>query len=201
MNAAIKETPQSGYFRRAAGNTTSVFTKGDLETARDTLVSRFDTALRNDQLEVAHAKAAANGPFCSDGYNASATQETFEDFEYRATATKDSFVAKLNSWLPTVQAITDNQAPYDQWGEILEEVGSISVEADHLNIPTWQGSASDAYRTVQQDHVSQLEALATLADNTRSGLEAVVLIQVALTDSLAGALRFPPDRGGISYKE
>ena len=91
MNDFEPETP-SGSLSPVGESSVPVFDGGDLKSVIDQLVQRFSAALKLDQDEVKNAKAAANGPLCSDGYDADTTAANFLQAEQELCRNLDTLV-------------------------------------------------------------------------------------------------------------
>lgn len=194
----------SGKFVSVHGDrTATVFTGGDITDRLRELVDCFHQALSNDRAEVENAKAAADGPLCTDGYDATTTQQDFDAFIARVTANLGRLVGEENvggigedsvvggvmgPWAATADGPGKNQSPYDGWAKATMLLEQIVADTQAETINSWQSAAGDSYRQNALDQTKRLASLESLTTNTRDLVESVSLIQGIVSEAIHGAI-------------
>ncbi len=194
----------SGKFVSVHGDrTATVFTGGDITDRLRELVDCFHLALSNDRAEVENAKAAADGPLCTDGYDATTTQQDFDAFIARVTANLGRLVGEENvggigedsvvggvmgPWAATADGPGKNQSPYDGWAKATMLLEQIVADTQAETINSWQSAAGDSYRQNALDQTKRLASLESLTTNTRDLVESVSLIQGIVSEAIHGAI-------------
>lgn len=183
------EVTPSGVFTSHGGVEIPIYTDDDLQKYVAELNRRFEAALVEDRTEVKNATDAANGPLCSDGYDARATERNFATIEAGFRATIERLQPAVDSWKPTARALAENQTPYDGWQRVITKLDSISAKAGRLTIDSWQSDAGDAYRINQQQRVNETQVLGSLSTNIKNALEEVCILQAFLIELVSNALQ------------
>ncbi|EPH06610.1 hypothetical protein HMPREF1531_00511 [Propionibacterium sp. oral taxon 192 str. F0372] len=196
----------SGSFTPVNGTVVQIFDGQNLKNVLDALVARFSTALTNDRAEVENAKAVADGPLCSDGYDADATAANFLKAEQGMCRNLDSLVGSTamagmsagfpegfspsggtgsaGKWIETADASVKNQSPYDGWHKAMTDLHKIVEDSQTTKTESWQGDAGDAYRQDANDRTTEAISLESLARNSRDALDALVSVQATVVDAL-----------------
>lgn len=186
-----------------------VWTGEDLRTELVGIVAKQIEALAFDRVEVENAKANAKGRWCKEGdiyqwgYDEKKSNQAFRELETGIIQTLERLAGAdlirehdtignlpglgdgegiVKQWMATGDAVVPNMhRAYVEWNAVTSDLDQMSGDARSLMTDSWQSAAGDAYRATAQQRIREIDALRSLAQNSRDSVHSLSYIQSAIT--------------------